>query len=65
MLGKLLAIIVRNIFRSRTRLAITTIGCALAAFITCFFIAAEKSLSNMTEAAGNDANIIVRQKDRY
>ena len=65
MLGKLLAIIVRNVFRSKTRLAITVLGCAMAAFVTCFFLSAEQSLSRMTDAAGNDANIIVRQKDRH
>jgi len=53
------------VFRSRTRLAVTTFGCAVAAFVTCFFLAAENSLSRMTDAAKQDANIIVRQKDRY
>ena len=65
MLSKLLAMIVRNVFRSRTRLAVTTFGCAVAAFVTCFFLAAENSLSRMTDAAKQDANIVVRQKDRY
>ncbi len=63
--SKLILVILRNLFRSKTRLIITTVGCALAAFVTCFFLSAEDSLSRITETAGRDANIIVRQKDRY
>ncbi len=63
--ARLLEIIVRNLFRSRTRLVITVFGCALGAFVTCFFLSAEKSLDRMTNAASKDANIVVRQKDRY
>ena len=62
---RLLAVIFRNLLRSKTRLLITTLGCSAAAFVTCFFLSAEMSLSRMTDAAGEDANIVVRQKDRY
>lgn len=62
---KLLIMIFRNIFRSRTRLFITLLGCAVAAFVACFFFSAEYSLRKMTDAASKDSNIIVRQKDRY
>ncbi len=62
---KILMMIVRNMVRSKTRLVATALGCGLAAFVTCFFLAAEYSMRIVTEAAGKDANIIVRQKDRY
>jgi hypothetical protein len=65
MLTKLAAFIVRNLFRSKTRLVVTTLGCTVAAFVTCFFVAAEKSLDSLTDSANQDANVIVRQKDRY
>ena len=63
--AELLKIILRNLLRSRTRLVITVLGCALGAFVTCFFLSAESSLTRMTDAASKDANIIVRQQDRY
>ena len=62
---KLLTLIFRNVFRSKTRLVITVLGCAVAGFVTCFLLSAEESLTRMTDSAGKDANIIVRQKDRY
>jgi len=65
MWGKLIMMIVRNMMRSRTRMIISVAGCALAAFVTCFFLAAEDSLVRLTDAAGQDANIVVRQRDRY
>ena len=65
MITKLNKIILRNLFRSRMRLIITTVGCGVAAFVTCFFLSAEDSLTRMTDAASDDANIIVRQKDRH
>lgn len=65
MTSKLIMVIFRNLLRSKTRLIITILGCGLAAFVTCFFLSAEDSLTRMTAAAGKDANIIVRQKDRH
>ena len=65
MLTKLSAFILRNLFRSKTRLIVTTFGCTVAAFVTCFFVAAERSLDNLTSSAAQDANVIVKQKDRY
>ena len=38
---------------------------AVAAFVTCFCLTAERSLALLTESARADANLIVRQKDRY
>ncbi|MBM4143362.1 MAG: hypothetical protein FJ225_07210 [Lentisphaerae bacterium] len=65
MIPRLLIAILRNLARSRTRLMITVLGCTAAAFVTCFFLAAQMSLARMTQAAGEDANVIVRQTDRY
>lgn len=58
-------IIIRNMMRSKTRMILSVLGCALAAFVTCFFLAAEDSLVRLTDSASQDANIIVRQKDRH
>ncbi len=65
MTGHLLRLILRNLTRSRTRTAIAAIGCALAAFVAGFFLSAEGSLSRLTAAADADANLVIRQKDRY
>ncbi len=65
MSGHLLRMIVRNLTRSRTRTAIAAVGCALAAFVAGFFLAAEGSLARLTQAADADANLVIRQKDRY
>jgi hypothetical protein len=62
---KLWRLIWKNTFRSRTRLAATTLGCTLAAFVTCFFLASERSVSKVVSLAAQDANIVVRQKDRH
>ena len=63
--SKMFSMIVRNMFRSRTRLVITIMGCAIAGFVICFFLSAERSLNRVTTIAGNDANLIMRQKDRF
>jgi len=62
---KFLRLVWRNATRSRTRLAATVGGCAVGAFIVCFFLAADGSLSRMLDSAGADQNLIVTQKDRF
>ena len=62
---KIVLLIVRSMMRSKTRMIIGLAGCAIAGFVVCFFLAAEGSLVRMTDAVSKDANIIVRQKDRY
>jgi hypothetical protein len=62
---KLSWLIIRNLLRSKVRLLIGLSGCALAGFVICFFLAAEGSLVRMTATVSQDANLIVRQKDRY
>ena len=57
--------ILRNLWRTPARLAVTVTGCLIAAFVTCFFLAAQQSMERMTDAASRDANLVVRQKDRY
>ena len=61
----LIRMILRNLTRSRTRTMIAATGCALAAFVTCFFLASEDSLKRLAKSADADANLVVRQKDRY
>jgi hypothetical protein len=58
-------LVARNLLRSKTRLVATTGGCAVAAFVVCFFLSAEHSLSRVLETAAGSANLIVRAKDRY
>ncbi len=62
---KLFFLLVRNVLRSRTRLITTLLGCAIGAFIATFFLAADYSLKRMTDVTGRNANLVVRQKDRY
>ena len=63
--SKNLALVLRNLARSRTRLIATVGGCAVAASVVCFFLAAENSLSRVLSAASESSNLVVRQKDRY
>ena len=65
MLTRLVPLVMRNLTRSKTRFIATVGGCAVAAFVVCFFVAAEGSLSRVVSAASDDANLLVRQKDRY
>ncbi|MHC4915576.1 MAG: hypothetical protein ACYTGB_08800 [Planctomycetota bacterium] len=65
MSAKTLSLVFRNLFRSRTRLLATAVGCAIGAAVICFFSAAENSLDRMMNAAGGASNLIAIQKDRY
>ena len=65
MFSKILLLIIRNTMRAMTRSVITVTACTLAAFVVCFFLAAENSMVQLTSAAAADANIVVRQKDRF
>lgn len=58
-------LVFRNLIRSRTRLIATTVGCALAAFIICFFLASQNSLARILDATKTGSNLVVTQKDRY
>ncbi len=58
-------LIIKNVLRSRTRMLVTTAGCAIAAFIICFFIASSRSFDNMLASAAQGSNLVVAQKDRY
>ncbi len=61
----LLPIILRNTVRSKTRLVATVGCCLIAASIVGFFGAASSSLSGMLTSAGQSANLVMTQKDRY
>jgi len=62
---KFLRLVLRGLSRSRTRLAATVGGAAVGAFMVCFFLAADGSLTRMLDSAGADQNLIVTQKDRF
>ncbi len=62
---RLLGMIVRNLRRSKTRSFATIAGCAIGAFVICFFLSAENSLNQMLDVKGSEANLIIKQKDRY
>ncbi|MFC1479346.1 hypothetical protein ACFL6F_02010 [Planctomycetota bacterium] len=65
MSSKFIPLLIKNLMRSRTRLIVTVGACAFAAFIVCFFLAADYSLTSMLHIAGDSDNLIVTQKDRY
>ena len=62
---RLLPFMLKNLFRSKTRLISTVGGCAVAAFIVCFFMTVDHSLSTMLSLAEGSNNLIVTQKDHY
>ena len=63
--GKLSGLVLKNLFRSRTRLAATTGCCVIAGVIISFFLTAEHSLNSMVRSAGSGVNLVTTQKDRY
>ncbi len=60
-----LPLVIKNMLRSKTRLVATVGGCAVAAFVVCFFLSSEHSLSRVVASASDSANLIVRAKDKY
>ena len=62
---KLLSLIVKNLFRSKTRLLATTGCCLVSALIVGFFLTAEHSFSRVGSSAGDGLNLVMTQKDRY
>ena len=65
MSGKLFGLVLKNLFRARTRLAATTGCCMIAGVIITFFLTAEHSLNSMMNATGSSMNLVTTQKDRY
>ena len=65
MLFRLLTLVFRNLFRAKTRTFITVFGCMTGAFIIAFFMTAQYSLGAILVDVEDDANVIVKQKDRY
>ncbi len=65
MTAKLLPLIIKNMFRSKTRL-MATIGCCLiSSLIICFLLTAQNSLARVTQNVGDNQNLVMMQKDRY
>jgi len=62
---KFLLLVLRNIFRSKTRAMVTIIGCITGAFIISFFVTAEHSLGRMLHNVGSESNLIITQRDRF
>ncbi|MCP4377948.1 MAG: hypothetical protein GY794_17440 [bacterium] len=65
MITKLLPLIIKNMFRSKTRLVATIGGCLISALIICFLLTAQNSLARVTQSAGDNQNLVMMQKDRY
>ena len=65
MSGKIAPLVYKNLFRSKTRLLATVGGCAIGAFIVCFFLAADSSLERMKRQTQSAANLIMTQQDRF
>ena len=63
--GRFLPLILRNLYRSKTRLIATTGCCTIAAAILAFFLAAEHSFSGLLASTANSSNLVLTQKDRY
>ncbi len=62
---KVLSLALHNTVRSKTRLFATVGCCLIAASIVGFFGAASSSLNAMLTTAGESANLVMTQKDRY
>ena len=62
---KLLPLMLKNLYRSKTRLLTTTGCCTIAAAILSFFLAAQHSFSRMMCSAADRSNLVLTQKDRY
>lgn len=65
MILRLIPYVLRNLFRSRTRLVATVLGCFVAGAIVSFFLAADHSLDSMLKQAAGSNTLMVKQKDRY
>jgi len=62
---KLLTLAIKNMFRSKTRLAATTGCCIISSLIICFLLTAQNSLGRVMGSAGDSQNLVMMQKDRY
>ena len=62
---KFLRLVWRSLTRSHTRLLATVGGCAVGAFVICFFLTAQGSLNRILDSAAADQNLMVSQKDRF
>jgi hypothetical protein len=62
---KIVPLVVRNLLRSKTRLATTLTGCAVGAFVMSFFLAAGNSLDNAMRDTRVNSNLIITQQDRF
>jgi len=62
---KLLRMVVKNLFRSRTRLVATTGCCLVSGLIICFLLTAQNSLGRVMRSAGDNQNLVMMQEGRY
>ena len=65
MLSRLSPLILRNLYRSRTRLIATTGCCMIAGAILAFFVAADHSFTGFLKSTTDSSNLVMTQKDRY
>ena len=62
---KMIPLVLKNMLRSRTRLIATVGGCAIAAFIVCFFLASQQSLNSILSSAASMSNVVVSERDKF
>lgn len=62
---KILYLVAKNLFRSKTRTLVSVIGCVLGAFVITFFLSAQHSLSHIVVDVSKDSNLMITQKDKY
>ena len=62
---RLLPLLLRNLFRAKTRLLATAGGCAVAAFVVAFFLTAQYSLARLLAHEEGRVTLVVSQKDRF
>ncbi len=62
---KLLPLVLRNLFRSKTRFLATTGCCVIAAVIISFFLTAQHSFTQITEASRSNETLVMSVRDSY
>ncbi len=65
MLFRLLPLIFKNLIRAKVRFAVTVLGCGIAAFMVCFFLAADYSVGRLFRQADAANQILISQLDKH
>lgn len=62
---RLIPLIYKNLIRSKVRLFVTVLGCGIAAFMVCFFLAADYSVGRVFRQAESANQILISQLDKH